>query len=70
MVFLMAHETELKKCSAPGCDASFKNHSWGAVKAHDAGWFQQNDGGAWCPEHVPDWVPAWRERQRLRATRT
>lgn len=48
-------------CSEPGCDATRKNHQWGAIKAHAAGWFEQKDGQSWCPEHTPPWVAAWRE---------
>lgn len=64
------HKTAEKTCAQNGCDESYQEHRWGAIKAHDAGWFTQKDGTAWCPQHVPDWVPAWRERQRLRAIRT
>ena len=54
--------TRAKKmcCSVDGCTATFTHHYWGAVKAHDAGWFSQKDGTVYCPEHTPDWVAGWR----------
>ena len=49
-------------CEHEGCTASFKDHRWGRIKAHDAGWFTTRDNErAWCPEHVPAWVPVWRQ---------
>lgn len=50
-------------CAAEGCSASFQDHRWGSIKAHDAGWFIQKDGTAWCPIHTPEWVAAWRARK-------
>lgn len=51
-------------CAWPGCEAQYKDHRWGSIKAHAAGWFIQKDGTAWCPDHVPDWVEAWRARKQ------
>jgi len=52
--------TTMKLCSSPGCTAEFPDHAWGAIKANGEGWFMSKDGvQAWCPAHVPDWVPAW-----------
>lgn len=53
------------KCAQPGCAASAKDDRWAKIKAHDAGWFEQKDGTAWCPEHVPDWVARWRAYQQI-----
>lgn len=51
-------------CAHEGCEAGgFKDHSRGRIRAHDAGWFIQKNGDAWCPEHTPEWVEAWRARQ-------
>lgn len=53
-----------------GCPSSFPGSKFGAIKAQDEGWFFAKDSGprgssaAYCPEHVPEWVTAWRERKR------
>jgi hypothetical protein len=52
-----------KKCE--GCDATVPAHRWGMVRAGSDGWFFQKDGRAYCPKHVPDWVTAWREKNRV-----
>lgn len=54
------------KCSDPECSETIKVHYWAKVKANDDGWFFQKDGNVWCPVHVPEWVPAWREAQRAK----
>ena len=47
-----------------GCAASHPSSKWGAMKADREGWFHsREEEAAYCPEHVPDWVPAWREKQ-------
>lgn len=51
-------------CQKRGCEASFKDHRWGASKAHDDGWFLQTNGTAYCPEHIPPWVAAWRKHKK------
>lgn len=33
---------------------------WNIMRAEKEGWFFQKDGTAYCPKHVPAWVPAWR----------
>jgi hypothetical protein len=34
------------------------------MKADRAGWFHsREEAAAYCPEHVPDWVPAWRAKK-------
>ncbi len=52
-------------CADPGCEARYQPHRWGSIKAHATGWFIQKDGTAWCPEHVPDWVEAWRSARSV-----
>ncbi len=59
-----ADEGELEHCSEPGCEATVKNHYWGRVKADL--WFFQKNGDAWCPDHHPEWVAAWRARKKAR----
>ena len=59
----MSFEVELVWSADEKCEESYKGHHWGAVKAHDRGWFLQKDGTAWCPKHTPEWVEEWRERE-------
>lgn len=47
------------QCDHQDCEATHPNHAWGRIRAE--GWFHQKDGQAYCPEHVPAWVEAWRE---------
>lgn len=58
------HQTPDVECAYLGCDNTYRDHRWGATKAHDAGWFIQKNGDAWCPEHVPKWVKSWRARRK------
>lgn len=51
-------------CAEPDCLAEHKADRWNATKASGEGWFQQKNGECWCPEHVPEWVPAWRKKYR------
>lgn len=45
-----------------GCTASFPGSKWHAIRAGGQGWFfSREDDAAYCPEHVPEWVAAWRE---------
>lgn len=52
-----------KKCSKEECSKTFTPHLWGTREAQRAGWFLQRNGDAWCPEHNPDWVAAWRAKR-------
>ncbi len=52
-----------RRCSEPGCPERVGDHRWGAIKAQSEGWFYQRNGEAYCPQHVPAWVPAWREKK-------
>lgn len=45
------------------CDASIPGGKWSIIKAGEWGWFFQRDGTAYCPDHVPEWVSAWRARR-------
>jgi hypothetical protein len=49
-----------------GCTATHPGSRFDAIKADEAGWFHSKAEGAFCPGHVPGWVPAWRERQAAR----
>jgi hypothetical protein len=47
--------------------ASHPGSRWDAMAADRKGWFHSKaEECAWCPDHVPDWVPAWREKQAVR----
>lgn len=49
-----------------GCEASVPGSKHHQVRAQQEGWFfSRREHLAYCPEHVPDWVSAWRERRRL-----
>lgn len=54
-----------RSCAEPGCEKSIPDHYWGRVKDGD-GWFQQRNGDVWCPDHIPGWVEAWRQRRDAR----
>lgn len=54
--------TEDKPCSHSGCTNTYRPHRWGKIKTHPD-WFHQKDGTSWCPDHHPEWVAAWREKQ-------
>lgn len=56
------HEQHLT-CADPECSWTIPDHRWARTKAHSAGAFEQKDGTIWCPEHIPDWVGAWRAKQ-------
>lgn len=53
----------MAECADPDCKATFRDHRWGAIHAHAAGWLQQKDGTVWCPNHLPGWVADWRARR-------
>lgn len=48
-------------CEGFNCGRTVKNNRWARTKA--TGWFFTRDGRAFCPNHVPAWVPAWRRQQ-------
>jgi hypothetical protein len=52
-----------------GCTASHPGGKWAAVKADADGWFHSKaEDQAYCPDHIPDWVSAWRARQKVERT--
>jgi hypothetical protein len=47
-----------------GCPARFPGSKFDAIDAGVEGWFfSRQDDLAYCPEHVPGWVPGWRARK-------
>jgi hypothetical protein len=47
-----------------GCKASHPSSRWDAMKADRDGWFHSyQEECAYCPAHVPEWVPAWRAKR-------
>lgn len=51
------------RCAAKGCKAQHEDNKFAAIRAGQEGWFKTRDGDAFCPRHVPAWVPAWRAKQ-------
>lgn len=49
-------------CSYPNCGSYYKSHHWGNKEAQREGWFLQKNGDKWCPNHIPEWVDQWREK--------
>lgn len=48
------------ECNGPDCMNRLKNHRWAKTKAID--WFfMASADQAFCPDHIPDWVEAWRK---------
>jgi hypothetical protein len=59
-----AYPVHCARAADLGCLATRPGGKFAAIAAHDAGWFSsRRDDLEYCPEHVPDWVPAWRARQ-------
>lgn len=56
------HKLGVVRCSVPDCKETLPNHAWGKIKAD--GWFFQKDGTNYCPNHIPNWVRAWRKRKK------
>lgn len=58
----LSDDGESVLCEHPaGCDESYPNHKFGAIRAQAAGWFASRaEGKAYCPAHVPGWVTSWR----------
>jgi hypothetical protein len=51
-------------CADLSCTASHPGSRFDAIKADAAGWFHSKaEELAWCPEHVPGWVPVWRAKR-------
>ncbi|AUG29577.1 hypothetical protein HMPREF1529_02351 [Microbacterium sp. oral taxon 186 str. F0373] len=48
------------QCSADACVATIADERWAMTKSD---WFFQRNGAAFCPDHLPEWVPEWRARR-------
>ena len=49
------------------CVKVVANHKWGKIIAQKDGWFfSKKTDGAWCPKHIPDWVPVWKEKRGIK----
>lgn len=54
-----------------GCAASHPGSRHDAIRAQQEGWFHSLKTQLhYCPEHVPDWVPAWRAAQAAKKKET
>ncbi|WP_157533939.1 MULTISPECIES: hypothetical protein [Microbacterium] len=40
--------------------ATIADERWAMTKSD---WFFQRNGAAFCPDHLPEWVPEWRARR-------
>lgn len=51
------------RCKQPDCTATIpKAHKWAKIKS---AWFiSKDEKEAWCPDHLPEWVAGWREKQK------
>lgn len=58
------HGEQKAFCDHPSCSNFVKAHAWGWIKAGGDGWFFQKNGDCWCPDHIPEWVSAWREKRK------
>ena len=52
-----------KTCCKYGCKETCPDHKFGMIRANTEGWFFTGEGLAYCPEHVPVWVAAWRRKK-------
>lgn len=57
----------LARCLRPQCRATVQGFRWARIQAAREGWFFPKDQvpDGWCPDHLPDWVPAWRARKTV-----
>jgi hypothetical protein len=47
-----------------GCTASHPDSKFDCIRAVEAGWFHSKvQDEAFCPGHLPEWVPGWRAQQ-------
>jgi hypothetical protein len=57
---------EKRFCSREGCVASIPDTREGKSQAWREGWYLQKlNGPAWCPIHIPSWVPSEFKRQKV-----
>ena len=61
MSYASEHPT---RCSHEKCPASVPGSKWAHVKATaEQGWLFLKNGETYCPDHLPEWVAAWRARK-------
>lgn len=67
MSFASEHPVFCARRKDLDCQASHPSSRWDAMRADRAGWFHSyQEEQAYCPAHVPSWVPAWRAKQEAR----
>jgi hypothetical protein len=65
MSYASEHPVTCSRREDIGCEASIRGSKHYRMKAQHEGWFSSfRENLAYCPEHVPDWVPAWRDRRQ------
>ncbi len=51
-------------CAEENCEKTVKQSYWNNIDSQNKGWFFQKNGLAWCPDHTPEWVEAWRKKRK------
>lgn len=67
MSYSRDHLVRCARAADLGCAATYPGSGHAAQRASEEGWFHsRQDDASYCPEHVPDWVPAWRASRASR----
>lgn len=56
-----SHVVAKLTCSVAECEAVTPGDKWSTIKS---GWFFMKDGTRYCTKHIPDWVEAWRAKEK------
>lgn len=57
----ISEDTQWIFCELPHCTMRMRNHKWGKIQGHNAGWYMSKEGEAFCPLHNPVWLAEWRQ---------
>lgn len=52
-----------KQCAHPGCERTKPTHQWANKTKAGKGWFDQQNGDSWCPDHIPEWYHEWKAKR-------
>lgn len=65
--FSCLYGPDIIQCDGPdskgGCDERIEGDHYKTLRAAKMGWFFKQNGEAWCPLHLPAWVPEWRAKK-------